>query len=291
MILPSTVLQTRVNQVWEYSGMDSIENCLDRRHFKQYPHNVIYQYNSRGFRDLEWPSTIEELKTAIWCIGDSFTMGLGSPIEHTWPWLLQKRTGQRTINISMDGASNNWIARQTAAIQHAIDPKNIIVMWSYLHRRESANSDHPDELRRIHSNKFNDDLADLVNFKHCKQLINQTGTVVEFSIPEYTAINLDSVNIGWATIRGSSWPVNPPSTIEELTNLPANVQRELQQSFKVWDEYKKDIELAQMLTSLEEKVINVQRLDLARDGHHFDRITAEWIVDRTVDQLTDLKSL
>ena len=136
MILPDFILPSRQNQIWTESGMDSIDLCPDKKHFKSYPYPVEYRYNSRGFRDHEWPTDVNELKNAIWCIGDSFTVGLGSPVERTWTNILEQQTGQRTINVSMDGASNTWIARKTIQILKKIDPKIIVLHWSYTHRRE-----------------------------------------------------------------------------------------------------------------------------------------------------------
>jgi hypothetical protein len=98
--------------VWSESGMDSKEGCRNKQHFDSYPYAVEYRYNSRGYRDSEWPPTIEELKQCIWCVGDSFTVGLGSPLAHTWVNILQQRTGIRCINVSMDGASNEWMIRK-----------------------------------------------------------------------------------------------------------------------------------------------------------------------------------
>ena len=57
MILPDFILPSRQNQVWDESGLDSYAACLDKKHFKSYPHKVEYRYNSRGFRDTEWPET------------------------------------------------------------------------------------------------------------------------------------------------------------------------------------------------------------------------------------------
>ena len=59
MILPDFILHSRVNARWDYSGMDSIKDCFNKKHFKNYPHTVKYVYNSRGFRDAEWPESIE----------------------------------------------------------------------------------------------------------------------------------------------------------------------------------------------------------------------------------------
>ena len=131
--LPELYLSTFSNKHWHTSGIDSPELCSNRRHYFSYPHKVEYCYNSRGFRDAEWP---EDLADVIWCVGDSFTVGLGSPLEHTWPYILQQRSGRRTINVSMDGASNNWIARIVSAILAELPNAVIVTQWSFLHRRE-----------------------------------------------------------------------------------------------------------------------------------------------------------
>jgi hypothetical protein len=53
LILPDFILPSRVNQHWQYTGLDSEDQCLNPKHFKSYPHPVTYQYNSRGCRDLD----------------------------------------------------------------------------------------------------------------------------------------------------------------------------------------------------------------------------------------------
>ena len=68
MILPNFILHSRVNLQQDYSGIDRIDKCLDKKHFKNYPHTIKYVYNSRGFRDTEWPDSIKELQNAIWCV-------------------------------------------------------------------------------------------------------------------------------------------------------------------------------------------------------------------------------
>jgi hypothetical protein len=281
MILPDLVLPSRINQCWEYSGIDSIENCLDKNHFKQYPYPITYNYNGRGFRDQEWPDSGKELTDAIWCVGDSFTVGVGSPIEHTWPWLLQKQTGRRVINVSMDGASNNWIARKTALIQKEIAPKNIVVMWSYVHRREREDCNLDDENRKIYTLESTN-LEDIVNLKNCVKIIKHKN-LIQLAIPGYAPI-LNFQN-SWNNIRGSDWPLLAPTTTDELMLLPDFVQCELKEDFKLWTELQQSIELSKVISSLTNNIIDVNRLDLARDGHHFDVVTAQWVVDQTVSML------
>ena len=282
MILPNFVVYSRANQTWPYSGIDSPDRCMDKKHFKSYPHNISYVYNSRGFRDSEWPNNLEELTSAVWCVGDSFTVGLGSSLEHTWPWILQQATQRRVINVSMDGASNEWIARHVNLIKKQINPKNIIVMWSYVHRREHKNQNLAGEQRRIHSAKTND-LEDLLNFKSCRAMVN-TSNAVQLTIPEYAPhiFNLQSV---WQNIRGVDWPDQPPETPHELLALPKFVQTELKENFKIWTDLQQLVEQQLLLSNFEKDLVRVDRLDLARDGHHFDIITAQWVVDQIMSRL------
>ena len=150
MILPDLIIPTRVHQRWQYSGIDSLEYCHDKKHFLEYPYPVDYRFNSRGFRDTEWPESLQELQDAAWCVGDSFTVGLGQPYAHIWPQVLSRRLNRRTINVSMDGASNDWIYRRALQIHQEINPRLMIVMWSYTHRRESSDCSLGDEQRRLH---------------------------------------------------------------------------------------------------------------------------------------------
>jgi hypothetical protein len=137
MILPDLILYSFVNRNEDSAGgMDSLEYSCDKKHFMSYPYQIHYQYNSRGFRDSEWPDNVDELQNAIWCVGDSFTVGLGSPREHTWTHILEQKIGKRTINVSLNGASNEWISRQAKKIISTISPKVLILHWSYISRRE-----------------------------------------------------------------------------------------------------------------------------------------------------------
>lgn len=132
---PELMIINRVNEHSLVSGLDHPDRCHNKKLFTQYQHNIAYNYNSRGFRDQEWPGIFDDV---IWCVGDSFTAGVGVPFEHTWPQLLGKLTSQRTINVSLDGASNNWIARQVNTIINSYNPETIVVHWSFTTRREKT---------------------------------------------------------------------------------------------------------------------------------------------------------
>ena len=125
-------IKEKINHHAYFSGIDSLEECLDKTHFSNYSKFIEYNYNSRGFRDTEWP---ENLSKAVWCIGDSFTVGIGQPFEEIWPRLLQKKIGKRCINISQDGCSNDIICERVKEIKNICDPYIIVIMWSYVSRR------------------------------------------------------------------------------------------------------------------------------------------------------------
>jgi hypothetical protein len=187
MILPDLCLVERAHEHSLYSGLDSAEHCLDRWHFDRYAKQISYHMNSRGFRDREWPESVQALQHAIWCVGDSYTLGLGVPEEHTWPRLLEQHTGSRCINISMDGASNDWICRRAQDIVRVISPRWMVVQWSFIERWE-----HPDvsltdlERRRAHRT---DDRANIQNLAGNIELLEQargSTEVIHSTIPLFS---------------------------------------------------------------------------------------------------------
>jgi hypothetical protein len=244
MILSDFVLLSRVNQTWSYSGIDSLEHCMDKKHFKSYPHEISYNYNSRGFRDTEWPDDLEKLKDAVWCVGDSFTVGIGSPIEHTWVCQVSKQLKKQTINVSMDGASNEWIARKVIQICETVSPKLIIIQWSYTNRREHKDLKLSDEARRIHCEKHAEN-NDIENTISCIESVvkKSTSNVIHSFIPDF-AYNV----------------VDKPQLRLKIKNLE--------------------------ITSIPEII----KLDTARDGHHYDILTAEKFSADVRDLLANRRS-
>ena len=153
------VLHDTARQFTTHVGIDSPQHATSIAHFNDYKKLVVYHYNSLGYRDNEWP---DDISNQIWSIGDSFTVGLGQPIHETWPNLIQEKLQRRVINVSMNGASNDWIARRVEYILANFNPCAIFVQWSYLHRRE-----HPDATRRDEERALNyiiNDTQDVENF-------------------------------------------------------------------------------------------------------------------------------
>ena len=265
MILPDLILPGRANKNLQYTGLDSLEKCNNKQHFKNYPYRVNYNYNSRGFRDAEWPDNLENV---VWCIGDSFTVGLGCPLDHVWPRILQQKLNQRTINVSMDGASNEWIARRTCDIIDAIHPSTIIIQWSYTHRREDTVENGLNKLWTKFYNNVKDsswpeckysnfntlpefikvEVHELHQWNYHKQFLDENRAL------HYTLTSLDNNNI------------NLLNCIKQVESTGANIIHSFIPEF-AQDWNNSDLSGYTFIPE-------IKKLDLARDYHHYDTLTA-----------------
>jgi len=288
MILPDVVLPSRVNQCWTNTGMDSLETCLDPDHFRSYKHEVLYQYNSRGFRDDEWPTDTHELARAIWCVGDSFTVGVGSPRHHTWPWVLQLDTGVKTINVSMDGASNNWIARQAVQILEHVRPEKMVVHWSYLHRREgfSEVSDQAKVRFLLHYQQVRSpDWPDLIDVKQFCLLPApiQQELLTQHDQSWRQGIHDEQLRL-WHI--GSDLKQDIDNTLECVAMVEncagsARIVHSFIPAFAIGHEQ----DFYNRLRTTQAAISHFQPRDLARDGHHYDIKTCRYFVDQILPYL------
>jgi|TARA_R110001592_G_scaffold234241_1_gene491882 hypothetical protein len=157
------------------SGMDTLEECHDKDHYLSYTKDISYRYNSKGFRDHEWP---EDLSDVVWCVGDSFTVGVGQPFEETWPQLLGKKLGKTCLNIGEDGCANDTMALRIQEICKLHSPKLVVVMWSYFARRRvNGENVHHDR------NHFGVD-KDMANFSKNFKIVNELPTkIINLLIP------------------------------------------------------------------------------------------------------------
>lgn len=125
-------------------GHDSPEHCFDRKHYNTYPVPVEYRFNSIGYRT----SPVDQYRgDEILAIGDSFTLGLGVAQQHTWPDQLSRLLDYPVLNFSLNGASNDWMARKTQQLLTRFTPRAVVVHYSFSHRRERPSLDWTDDER------------------------------------------------------------------------------------------------------------------------------------------------
>ena len=290
MILPSFVLPERGKQFQLTSGMDSEKSCLDPKHFYSYPYSVSYQFNSRGFRDNEWPADIHN---SIWCFGDSFTVGLGSPIEHTWCNILQLESKTRCINVSMDGASNDWITRRVIEVLETISPKTMVIHWSFYFRHEDPDESKSDIERRVSHRvlPLDEEITRFFKLIDSIERANKHTNIIYSTIPGGTIFAAQKT---WDTLKGTSWPDTYPDTLEKFNALHMDIINELVR-FNKYEDFLSNLGSATKTISAlisdsssqyTIQVNNVrfipefEKLDLARDGFHYDKLTAKYFVDQ-----------
>lgn len=274
------------------SGMDHYDRCNDSRHFEKYPWPVEYRYNDRGFRDHDWPNDQEQLKNSIWCLGDSFTVGLGAPFEHTWPQVLSQRTGRSVVNCSMDGASNEWLCDLAACILEAFNPPNMVMMWSFVHRREGIPSYQP-SAKLIYDQvvydcvpewkKVYDELRQPF-WPQCKtaQQFNALPQEIKSCVLE----RIDQTQFKNDLDRRVHYVASTDE--DDLENLKQCMNRVTQyQNHRVIHSSVPSFAPAHMMSAcrsvLESQphwIPDFKNLDYARDGFHFDVITSQWIADQ-----------
>lgn len=145
----------------KYSGMDSLEICLDKEWFLNYPfQDFNYKFNSWGFRGPEYDQYIG--KPVNICLGDSFTVNVGGPIEHSWPSLLQEKFDIPCLNLGMDGAGNDSIRLVYDRACKLFDVQKTFVVYSFFHRRlengvlMSEPHNHTDNIIHFEKNFIND---------------------------------------------------------------------------------------------------------------------------------------
>lgn len=284
MILDDFVLISRMNKVWTESGLDSVESCQDLKHFKNYPWDVIYSHNSRGFRDSEWP---ENLSSAVWCFGDSFTVGLGVPLEHTWPMVLEQKLNQRCINISMDGASNEWISRKSVRVLKEIKPSLAVIQWSFVERRENNSNPGNNSISK-NWHGFYQSIRD-PSWPSCDSISDFPGLpaiiqeeILNVFLPQNPLLTDEQLRLGLIPSTDLDDVDNILKCIQVVESaasdtvvihsfIPEFIAQPLEKDFFI------------KLQEYNVKHIGpITKLDLARDGFHYDVKTASEVCNRIV---------
>lgn len=123
------------NYYGKTSGLDHpLNSWRTTEDWHAYPiQDFDYRFNSWGFRGRDYEKYIGQ-KVNI-CLGDSFTVNLGGPIEHSWCSQLAERFDIPTLNLGMDGAGNDAIAILYRRACKLFDVQNSFVMYSFIHRR------------------------------------------------------------------------------------------------------------------------------------------------------------
>jgi hypothetical protein len=173
----------------------------------------------------------------------------------------------------MDGASNDWIARKVLRLLETITPRCIIIQWTYVERAEDTDDTKIDENRRLAYTDL-DNKVYLHNFDKNLDAVNTAVTttkLIHSMIPgAYRIENEEFFNIKWKKLSGDTWPTAPRTKLE-FDSLPVNIKEELS-TYDFYNDYYEYIHLTD--SAIRNNIIQLTQVDLARDGHHYDKATA-----------------
>jgi hypothetical protein len=123
------------------------------------------------------------------------------------------------------------------------------------------------------------DIQDFKNFNLCREKIRThcvDSNLIELIIPNFS--NNSFTDVAWKKIRDPSWPVLLPSSLTQCQDLFPEIVTELRTLHGL------DITGLLEFQAIQQQhpeflsdLIRVEYLDRARDGFHFDLLTAEWV--------------
>jgi len=93
--------------------------------------NITYKFNSYGFRSDEFSS-----EPNIVFLGCSHTVGIGLPLESTWPYLISNQLQLKRFNLGIGASSNDTAFRLALTWISKLKPKLVIFLSTDEYRLE-----------------------------------------------------------------------------------------------------------------------------------------------------------
>lgn len=136
-------------------GLDDPKQSIrSAEEWHAYPINdFTYSFNSWAFRGPDYEQYLGQPVNI--CLGDSFTLNIGGPVEHSWSSQLAKNFDIPTLNFGIDGAGNDTIRMVYEYLLTVFDVQNTFVMYSFFHRRYNSSNKSLDQA--VYSDKENFD--------------------------------------------------------------------------------------------------------------------------------------
>ena len=282
MLLSNIVIPKLAHKKFKFYSPDTQSDCQDLKHFKKYPYDITYEFNSRGFRDNEWPN---DLANAIWCLGDSATVGVGAPMAHSWPSQLAILTGMPTINLGIRAIDNYTISDIAGEIITNLQPRNVLILWSFFERRPVSNI-HTEIVDLSEQLVVENDLDHYDYFTKC--ILNLKGknsktNIIHGLVPNSTDFIWNDecvIRRIWDDVKDPSWP-EKIENIENIDTIDSRILDELNTVHHVYDRLKRISDWYKFKNEfMKNEIGKFDQLDLARDGRHWDITTSKSIANK-----------
>jgi hypothetical protein len=108
-----------------------------------------YQFNSFAFRCEEFTND-----PSILFLGCSHTVGVGLPIEHTWPTVVANKLNLKCFNLGQGGSSTNTAYRLGSHWIPKLLPKIVVLLIPDMHRLELIDDDYINFLTPMSLGKY-----------------------------------------------------------------------------------------------------------------------------------------
>lgn len=91
--------------------------------------SITYSFNEYGYRSDSFQNIDNSAFNILVC-GASSTVGIGVPVEKTWPQLLKgKFKNSRIFNLAVQGASGDFVTRTVFQTIEIIKPDIVSIFW------------------------------------------------------------------------------------------------------------------------------------------------------------------
>jgi hypothetical protein len=131
--VPAVPGRENFNSFWD--SPDNEENFKKNPKPEYNSTSITYQCNSYGYRTPEFDFTSST--PSIFCLGCSFTYGIGVRQEETWPALIQQRFPEYDVhNLGSAGSSGDTVVRTLSNAGDLLNPKILLILWPEIFRFE-----------------------------------------------------------------------------------------------------------------------------------------------------------
>jgi len=196
----------------------------------------------------------------------------------------------------MNGASNEWISMLAKYIIKNFNPVNVVCCWTYSTRRiQDIMQRQNDLIRDAYSN-----IKDFA-WPKCKSIsdFNKLPVHIRKEVLSYDLdldmeidenLKISKINITYDLLRSSDTRDTDMHDLENMISCLSSTEKHKKNTIvhsfipnfcnsKYEKDYKNEIQ------QVVKNPIYIERIDIARDGHHFDILTSKELVKNIIKQL------
>ena len=238
--------------------------------------DFVYSFNSWAFRGHDYERYLG--KPVNICLGDSFTLNIGGPLEHSWASQLAENFDIPTLNFGVDGAGNDTIRMIYEYLLTVFDVQNTFVMYSFFHRRYNS------------FDKFllQDVFSDKENFDFFEQ--NKIDSVYYTFLPPWCWSDSEKAYIDqFHKNHLLDYTLNDVEHLDKNRQMHATLERYTNLAGTDWPTFKDFIAECKLKDDIHHEIFVKRSKDLFlpanRDGYHLNYVGNKMVCDYFLSQV------